>query len=179
MNLNVIAAVALNGVIGDSRTNTIPWHLPADLFNFKRVTADKTVVMGRKTFESIGRPLPKRKNIVITSDPQFRWRHKVITYPTLAEALSQEDGDVFAIGGQRIYEEACSLRPATFYITVVDADPEGDVKFPYEGWQFKGGIFMPSGCSTLYYNRYTSAKLHENGYDYCFTEFSKDPPPSY
>jgi len=178
MKLNIIAAVALNGVIGDSRTNTIPWHLPADLFNFKRVTAEKTVVMGRRTFESIGRPLPKRKNIVITSDPQFKWRHKVATFTTLADALAQEEGEVFVIGGQKIYEEACSLRPDVFYITVVNAQPEGDVKFPYDGWQFKGGIFMPIGCSALYYNRYTSPELNENGYSYQFTEFSKDPPPT-
>lgn len=180
VELNVIAAVALNGVIGDSKTNTIPWFIPKDLFNFKRITLGKPIVMGRRTFESLpgGKPLGGRDNIVITSDPHFRWRHKVKTFTSVAEALSKLDGEVFVIGGERVFEEAMQLSPTRLFITVISANPDGDVFFPYEGWQFVSNLFMPKCDFTIYHNYYKSEWMEENGFKFCFTEFSKNPPPS-
>ena len=125
--LSLIVAVAENGVIG--RDNALPWHIPEDLRWFKQVTSGKTVVMGRKTFQSIGRPLPNRLNIVITRDPAFRAEGVTVAH-SLDEALAKGgDGEILVIGGSSLFAEALS-RADRFYLTEISRAYEGDVRFP-------------------------------------------------
>ncbi len=174
-DLFIVAAVALNGVIGDSKTNKMPWHLPTDLKRFKEITMGKTVVMGRKTFESIGKALPGRRNVVITSDPQFRWRHKVTTYPSVSAALAAEKEDLYVIGGQKIFEEAVmELLPRKFFITQVLAKPAGDVKFPCDGYSFSGRFYLPKNNFNLYHRVEQSEWMEENGFKFQFLEFERN-----
>jgi dihydrofolate reductase len=133
IDLVLVLARARNGVIGNR--GALPWHLPDDLKRFKRMTVGKPVIMGRKTFESIGKPLPGRQNIVLTRDPD--WRAEGVTVvPNLAEAIAaagldpraRADG-IMVIGGAQIYAEA--LPSATrIELTEIDAEPEGDTVMP-------------------------------------------------
>ena len=125
----LVAAVAANGVIGAD--GELPWRLPEDLAHFKRVTTDNVVVMGRKTFESIGRPLPRRTNIVVTRQPGWS-AEGVIAASSLDEALEtaeEYDGDVMVIGGAQIYALALPLADAQV-LTEVHHEPDGDVHYP-------------------------------------------------
>ncbi len=106
----------------------MPWHLPEDLAYFKRTTMGHTVVMGRKTFESIGRPLPGRTNVVITRNLDFRAPAEVKVFHSLPEAIAVYP-DSFVIGGAEIYRQALPLANE-LYITYIDAEYEGDVQFP-------------------------------------------------
>lgn len=132
LDITLVVARAKNGVIG--RDGAMPWHLPADLKRFKAITVGKPVVMGRKTFESIGKPLPGRQNIVLTRDPG--WRAEGVTVvPNLAEAIAAAGldprirGHVMIIGGAEIY--ALALPIATrIELTEIDAEPEGDTFLP-------------------------------------------------
>jgi dihydrofolate reductase len=133
MELVLVVARARNGVIG--RDGTLPWQLPADLKRFKRMTVGKPVIMGRKTFESIGKPLPGRQNIVLSRDPAWR-AEGVSVVANLAEAVAaagldpraRADG-IMVIGGAQIYAEA--LPSATrIELTEVDAEPDGDTILP-------------------------------------------------
>lgn len=130
MIISAIVAVAKNGVIG--KDNQIPWYLPADLAYFKRTTLGHCILMGRKSFRSIGRPLPKRTNIVITRDPYFT-ADGVLVAHSLEEALGMafDAGEIeaFVIGGGVLYEESKDLWDR-IYLTEVEAEPEGDVFFP-------------------------------------------------
>lgn len=134
LTLSLIVAMDRNRVIGSN--NSLPWRLPDDLRYFKSVTMGKPILMGRKTFESIGRPLPGRLNIVISRDPC--WRHSgVATASSLADAmaLAAADpgavaaGEVMVIGGEQIYRSAIELADR-LYITRVDTAVEGDAFFP-------------------------------------------------
>lgn len=132
--LSLIAAVALNGVIG--RDGDMPWTLPTDLRRFKAVTMGKPVVMGRRTFESIGRPLPGRLNIVVTRDRGWsaagvEVRHDLASALGRAGEAAAADGagEVFVIGGGALYAEAIG-RASRLYVTHVEAAPEGDTLFP-------------------------------------------------
>jgi dihydrofolate reductase len=128
MNLSIIVAMAENDVIG--RGNRLPWHLPADLRHFRRLTTGKPILMGRKTWESIGRPLPERTNIVITRDPAYIAAGAVVVH-SVAEAL-QAAGDateVMVIGGAELYRQILP-RVSTIYLTRVHANIEGDTFFP-------------------------------------------------
>jgi dihydrofolate reductase len=129
--LSLIAAVASNGVIG--RENKIPWRLPSDLKRFKALTLGHPVVMGRKTFQSIGHPLPGRDNIVV-SRQGFRADGAVVVASLaaaldLAAARAGEGGEVFVIGGAQIYRETLPLADR-LYLTEVEATPLGDATFP-------------------------------------------------
>lgn len=134
MRLVAVVAAGENGVIG--RGGKLPWHLPADLAHFKRVTMGKPVVMGRRTWESIGRPLPGRINVVIsrTLAPEG-----ALWAPSLEEALAlpplRDAGEVMIIGGGRLYEEALP-RCEEVLLTRVHASPEGDAFFRFDpsGW---------------------------------------------
>lgn len=128
MTVTLIAAVADDRVIG--RSNALPWYLPADLRRFKRLTSGHTVVMGRKTYESVGRPLPDRRNIVISSSKDFR-PPGVSVVSSLDDALmlAKDDGDVFVIGGARVFEAALPLGDR-LELTRVHAAIPGDVFFP-------------------------------------------------
>jgi dihydrofolate reductase len=131
MQISLIAAMGENRVIGAG--NTIPWHLPADFKHFKELTTGHPVVMGRKTFESIGKPLPGRANIVITRDESYR-RDGItaVTSPeaALSAAATAEGADeVFIIGGAEIYK--IFLHQANkAYLTKVEGAFEGDAFFP-------------------------------------------------
>jgi dihydrofolate reductase len=132
IRLSIIAAVAQNDVIG--RDNMLPWRLPSDLKRFKAITMGKPLVMGRKTYESIGRPLPGRTNIVVSR--RAAPPPGVVAAASLAEALeaarrqAATDGvdEVFVIGGAALYREALPLADR-LYITEVKAAPAGDVVF--------------------------------------------------
>jgi dihydrofolate reductase len=127
--------VAENGVIG--RDNRLPWRLPDDLRRFKRLTLDHPVIMGRRTWESIGRPLPRRRNLVLTGNPGYR-AEGVETVPTFEAALAAcaGAGEVFVIGGAGVFRAAFPYA-SRLYLTRVHADMEGDVRFEEEalrGW---------------------------------------------
>ncbi|WP_206952988.1 dihydrofolate reductase [Trinickia acidisoli] len=128
--LTIIVARARNGVIG--RDNQLPWHLPEDLAFFKRTTMGAPIIMGRKTHESIGRPLPGRRNIVVTRDAARRFEG-CETAASMAEALAlaAKDGaiEAFLIGGTQLYEEGIGFADK-LVITEIDADVEGDATFP-------------------------------------------------
>lgn len=127
MSLQIIAAVARNGIIGSK--NELPWYLPADLKHFKELTTGHTVVMGRKTFESIiqrlGKPLPDRKNVVITRDKSFTYPDVEVIYDTDEIARL---GDCFVIGGAEIYKQTLPMANR-LYVTEVHAEINGDAYF--------------------------------------------------
>ena len=127
MTLSLVVAMAKNRVIG--RDNALPWRLPADLKHFRRVTMGKPIVMGRKTFDSIGRPLDGRENVVITRNPDFH-PPGVVVAGSVAEALtSAGDGEVMVIGGANIFEQ--TLEQANrIYLTQIDEHFDGDTLFP-------------------------------------------------
>jgi dihydrofolate reductase len=130
MKLSIIVAVADNGVIG--RNNQLPWRLSADLRRFKELTMGHAVIMGRKTYESIGRPLPGRRMIVITRQADYSARHATIVSnfgEALAEATKHNETEAFVIGGAAVFEQAL-LIAERLYLTRVHADTEGDVHFP-------------------------------------------------
>lgn len=131
MTISIIVAVAENWIIG--REGKLPWKLSEDLKRFQKLTEGHTVIMGRKTYESIGRPLPKRTNIVITRKTGWKAEGCIIAH-SLEEALelarkeSTED-EIFVIGGAEIYKLALP-HADTIYLTMVKAVVEGDTSFP-------------------------------------------------
>ena len=125
MKLIIIAAIARNRVIG--KNGKLPWHIPEDLIRFRQLTVGHTVVMGRKTFDSLDNPLPNRTNIVITS----RVINGVKSFPSLEFALQalKNEKEVFVIGGGRVYADALKLADE-LRLTLVDRDVDGDTYFP-------------------------------------------------
>ena len=128
MRLSIIVAMTRNRVIG--KDNDMPWHLPAELRHFKHLTMGKPIVMGRRTFESIGRVLPGRKNIVITRDPQFSFRGVTVVHAFDA-AIRAASGveELMIIGGANLYRQTLD-RVDRLYITLLDVELEGDTFFP-------------------------------------------------
>lgn len=134
MKVVLVVAVAENGVIG--RGGRLPWHLRSDLQHFKRLTLDKPVIMGRKTYESIGKPLPQRSNIVVTRDaglsaPGVLFVPDLRTAFALARADAEKRGtdEIMVIGGSDVF--AATMADADrLEVTLVHAAPEGDVSFP-------------------------------------------------
>ncbi|AYO21106.1 type 3 dihydrofolate reductase [Vibrio owensii] len=135
MIISMIAAMADNRIIG--KDNQMPWHLPADFAWFKRCTMGKPVVMGRKTYESIGRPLPGRLNIVISRDASLSIEG-VTTVTSIEQALevAGEVEEVMIIGGGAIYA-ACLPMANKLYVTHIEAEIDGDTQFPDWGSEFK------------------------------------------
>ena len=134
--ISIIVAVAKNGVIGDK--NTLLWHLREDMIHFRTTTSGHPVVMGRKTFDSIGRPLPKRTNVVITRDTNLAIEGCTVVH-SLEEAVAMFDKneEVFIIGGAQIYAQALAIADR-IYLTVIDKEYEGDTSFPeidYSAWK--------------------------------------------
>lgn len=126
--LCLVAAVADNGVIG--RDNRLPWHLPADLAHFKRLTLDKTIVMGRRTWESLPAPLPRRRHIVLSNDPGFRPEGCVVAGSLDAAIASAGPvAELLIVGGAGLYAEALP-RADCLYLTQVHASVDGDTRFP-------------------------------------------------
>ena len=128
MDISLIAAVGKNRVIG--KDNAMPWHLPADLRYFKRITLGKPVIMGRKTFASIGRPLPGRTNIIVTRDADYRAEGGVVVR-SIEQALQAAGGaeEVRVIGGANLFEQLMP-RATRIYLTEIKQDFAGDSYFP-------------------------------------------------
>ncbi len=129
-SISLIAAMANNRIIG--KNNALPWHLPADLKHFKNVTMGKPIVMGRKTFESIGRPLPGRQNIIVTRDKNFKAEGCTIIHKINEIHSCTDAPEIMVIGGAEIYKQ---LLPQAhrLYLTFIQANFEGDSYFPQ--WQ--------------------------------------------
>ena len=127
MTITVLAAVGANLVIG--RGGEMPWHLPADLAHFKVTTMGHTMVMGRQTYDSIGRALPGRRTVVITGQPDWRAPGVEVAH-SLAEALALAGPmDVFIIGGSEVYRQAMPFADQMM-LTEIEQSPEGDTFFP-------------------------------------------------
>ena len=166
MKIVLIAAFAKNRVVGID--NTLPWHLPEDLKYFKRTTTGKAIIMGRKTYDSIGRPLPNRTNIVITRNPSFKAEGvKVVSSLAAAIDLAKEVNaindidEVMIIGGASIYEEALPIAQR-LYLTHVHAEVKGDAYFPevnFANWQET--------------SRADYSASDNNPYDYSFVVYDK------
>ena len=130
MIVSAIVAIAKNRVIG--KDNQIPWYLPADLVYVKKTTLEHHVIMGRKCFRSIGRPLPKRTNIVVTRDPFFSADGVLVAHSieeALGMAFDNGETEAFILGGGEIYRASVHLWDKV-YLTEVDAEVEGDTVFP-------------------------------------------------
>lgn len=167
MKISLIVAMATNGVIG--RDNQLPWHLPNDLKYFKQTTLGKPVVMGRKTYESIGRPLPGRLNIVVTRQSAYQAPNandQVRVVPTIEAAIelaskATDAAETMIIGGAQIYEQALPM-VQTMYLTEVQADVEGDAVFPTfdrQQWQLTSSE--------------SHAACERNPYDYQFNVYER------
>ena len=127
-NLSIIVAVAENGVIGHQ--NTLPWHLPEDLKNFRALTTGHHIIMGRKTYESLGRLLPGRTTVIVTRNPEYKIEGALIANTLEAAiALCQDDTEAFLIGGAELYQAGLSLA-SKLYITEIALAPVGDAYFP-------------------------------------------------
>ena len=131
--ISIIAAVANNGVIGSN--NNLPWYIPEDLKHYKQITTGHTLIMGRKTFESImkslGKPLPNRKNVVVTRNIGYKVPDGVLVYSSLEDALEavKDDGEIFINGGGELYAQTID-KADRLYLTEVHEDKDGDVYFP-------------------------------------------------
>ena len=155
MLLSLIVAHTHGRVIG--RDNQIPWHMPRDLRHFRRVTLSKPIIMGRKTFESIGHPLPKRTNIVLTRQADFAPAGILVAH-TPAEALAlarahlDETQEVVVIGGTAVYNTFLP-QADRIYLTLIDADIAGDAYFPeldMSQWQTHGRESHPADDKNPY-----------------------------
>jgi len=152
MIISMVAAMAANRVIG--KDNKMPWHLPADLKHFKAVTLGKPVVMGRKTFESIGRILPGRRNIVVSRQTvtDLRGAEWVNSLPQAFELL-QGQPEVMVIGGAEIYRQCLPLAQR-LYLTEIALETEGDACFPdYQAdgnWTVADQCFLPADDNNPY-----------------------------
>jgi dihydrofolate reductase len=125
--ISIIVAMAKNRVIGAN--NKLPWHISDDLKRFKQLTMGHTLIMGRKTFDSIGRPLPGRVNIVVSRNPSLSIPGAIVV-PSLEEAIAKTKGEkAYVIGGSEIFAQALPLA-AHIDLTQIDAEVEGDVFFP-------------------------------------------------
>ena len=157
--ISLIVAMANNRVIG--KDNQMPWHLPADLRHFKAVTLGKPIIMGRKTYESIGRPLPGRKNIVISRNADYRLEG-CETACSLEEALDlvNDVEEVMIIGGGFLYAQTLP-QADRLYLTFIDLDVDGDTWFP----EFEH-------LSLKEVKREKHHKDEKNPYDYEFVDFT-------
>lgn len=130
MKISCVVAVANNNVIG--KDNDIPWYLPADLKYFKKITLDHHILMGRNCYHSIGRPLPKRTNVIITRDPYFIASNCLIAHSideALEVAYDNGEQEAMIIGGGMIYNQTKDLWDR-LYLTEVDLNVDGDIFFP-------------------------------------------------
>jgi len=156
--ISLIAAMAKNRVIG--KNNEMPWHLPADLKHFKAVTLGKPIIMGRKTYESIGRPLPGRTNIVISTNKAYTLEG-CETATSLEEAIKlvKEVEEVMIIGGGFLYSQTLKFADK-LYLTFIDLEEDGDTFFPdYQALNLKE------------IKREKHLKDEKNPYNYEFVDF--------
>lgn len=126
--ISIVVAISTNNAIG--KNNQLLWHLPADLKHFKQITTGHTIIMGRKTYESIGKPLPNRRNIVITRDTELNIEGvELVNSINEAITLCKNEDEVFIIGGAEIYKHALALTNR-IYLTTVHHTYEADAFFP-------------------------------------------------
>ncbi len=125
--LTLVAAVGSNGVIGNG--SGMPWHIPEDLAHFKKATVGGTMLMGRTTFDSIGKALPGRRSIVITRNREWQAEGVIVAHSMAEAMLIAGDGEIFVIGGGQIYEQTIDIA-TRLVITEVEQSPEGSVRFP-------------------------------------------------
>jgi dihydrofolate reductase len=133
MLITLVAAMSRNGIIG--KDNKLPWHFSEDLKHFKKITSGKPIIMGRKTFESMGsKALPLRRNIILTHDLHFQAENCVIVH-SLDDALkaARPADEVMIIGGAKIYEQFLPFADRC-YLTVIDQEYQGDTYFPTTQW---------------------------------------------
>lgn len=144
--ISLIAAIGSNRELG--KNNKLLWHIPEDMKRFKNLTTNHVVIMGRKTFQSIGKPLPNRTNIVITRDPSFVCQNCVVCH-SLEDALKRggeiEKEEIFIIGGGQIYKQALNLADK-LYLTIVEGDFDADTFFP-DYSEFKKVVYEKKGVS--------------------------------
>ena len=166
MKVSLIVAAAKNRVIG--RNNNLPWYLPNDLKYFKQATMGKPIIMGRKTYDSIGKPLPGRPNIIITRNPAFNAEGVSIAH-SLNDAIAQAEDlafingseEVMIIGGAQIYAESLSIADR-LYLTEVHASVDGDAFFPeYDARDWEEKV------------REDFSAVAPNPYDYSFVVYDK------
>ncbi len=155
--IKIIVAVSKNGVIGSN--NQLIWKLSSDLKRFKELTTNNTVVMGRKTYESIGRPLPNRRNIIITRNSDYSVDGCEIV-SSLEEALMLSNNNCFIIGGGEIYKQSLEVADK-IYLTLVDKEFEGDTTFPELGKDWAE------------LNRDDFESDDKNEYNYSFIEYER------
>jgi dihydrofolate reductase len=150
MTIILIAAVGANGVIG--RDNDLPWRIREDLQHFKQLTLGHTLVMGRKTYDSIGRPLPGRRTVVVTRQPD--WSADGVEVAHSVEDAIKQAGDIFVAGGGEIYRLALPYADR-LELTEVDQSPDGDVTFPaFDRSEWKETARTPhDGFTFVTYNR--------------------------
>ena len=127
MTVSAIVAIAENHAIG--KDNKLLWHLPNDLKHFKTITSGHTVIMGRKTYDSVGRPLPNRRNIIVTRQNLAIEGCEVVNSVEDALALCADEDEVFIVGGAEIYKLAMPLTDK-IYLTIVHQNFDGDTYFP-------------------------------------------------
>lgn len=126
--LSLVAAIAENGVIG--RGNALPWHLPADLAHFRRLTLDKPILMGRRTWESLPGLLPRRRHIILSRDPSLQVAGcRVVSSLDAAIAVADDAEELMVVGGAALYAQALP-RASRLYLTLVHTRVQGDVHFP-------------------------------------------------
>lgn len=158
--ISIIVATTKDRLIGNTKTNDLLWHIPEELKRFKQITIGHPIIMGRKTFESIGRVLPHRTNIIITRDTNFLVPQAVVVH-SLDEAIQRaatiDANEVFIIGGGQIFEQALPLTDK-LYLTIVEGNFRGDVYFP-DYSIFNKIIFQQ--------------KQESDGYRYTFYELEK------
>ncbi len=165
MRISCIVAKAKNNVIG--LNNKMPWHISEDLKYFKRVTSGHCIILGRKNYLSIGRPLPNRTNIVVTRDKSFEAKGCAIMNSiesALKYAFENGEKEAFIIGGGQIYEQTIEYWDK-LYITEIDEEFEGDVFFPeldYNEWKL-----IEEECFE---------KSESNKYRFCFNAYERNQP---
>lgn len=159
--ISIIAAMDENRLIGSN--NDLPWHLPADLQRVKQLTTGHAIILGRKNYESIGRPLPNRKNIVITTNPDYEAPGCVVVNSIDAAIEAAGEDDIYIFGGARIYAQMFGLAER-MYLTLIHATFDGDTWFPEyntDDWEVL--------------DRQDFTADDRNQYDYSFLTLEKKP----
>jgi dihydrofolate reductase len=155
MKISIIVAMTRDRVIGKS--GALPWNLPAEIKYFKWVTMGKPIAMGRKTFASFARVLPGRQNIVITRDPSFKFEGVDVVHGVdEALAIAGDGEELMIIGGSELYRQTMD-RADRIYLTLIDADIEGDTFFPainFNDWREVENVFCTSNEKNIYSMRF-------------------------
>ncbi|WP_404442232.1 dihydrofolate reductase [Sutcliffiella horikoshii] len=157
--ISIIVAVDKNNLIG--KNNDLPWRIPADLAYFKEITLGNTIVMGRKTYESIGKPLPKRRNIILSRNDFQAEGCETLHSLDEVKTLNEDGKELFIIGGAHIFREAIPIADL-LYVTFINEEFEGDTYFPEVNDQDWELISNEKGI-----------KDAKNPYDYYFRKYKK------